>query len=532
LKTTAATAANAVVAAANRANTTAVAPAYTTAVAPAVYTTADVNVKEKVTRLEQAQMREAFALSLNVAAAATAGTTTTTVVATNATAAAAATNMTAAVAATNTTVVAPAAANITAHFDVKEKVTRSEQAQMREALALSVNVTAVAPTASTRTAANATSAAIAAVDNGPSSGHAAGPASRLLAHNRCPKSLQVGCSQKNGAAPEVDELEHKPPNLCYPGSWACGSGLEIKHETLSRFRVFSCCKTQSSDAVEFWQVRLEDVDNYYHIVENDSMLLDATTKVCFAMVSKVHVPEPQQLVSAAKLLMKKHPMYTNLSGHADGRFQRVAQMADLGRVARIQQGRGLRPGVVPIKQGSAAMYGTRQSKNRKADGGLHNAPYKSKEVMTPAEQKDFDRQMHRCASTLSKILQEAFGEEAVQSMQAAVNGAFLPSVDRQGCASSMAVSHDFVRTTHKDAGISCFFVMWLGGDQKQYFVFPEYRVAVPARNGMSVLWNPLFMHGTSTAFNGKPGDRTALALINTKQTADAQKKAVQDGTYL
>jgi hypothetical protein len=47
---------------------------------------------------------------------------------------------------------------------------------MREALALSVNVTAVAPTASTRTAANATSAAIAAVDSGPSSGHAAGPA--------------------------------------------------------------------------------------------------------------------------------------------------------------------------------------------------------------------------------------------------------------------------------------------------------------------------------------------------------------------
>ena len=101
LKTTAATAANAVVAAVNRAtippaaNTTAVAPAYTTAVAPAAYTTADVNAKEKVTRLEQAQMREAFALSLNVAAAATAGTTTTTVVATNATAAAAAGTMTA-----------------------------------------------------------------------------------------------------------------------------------------------------------------------------------------------------------------------------------------------------------------------------------------------------------------------------------------------------------------------------------------------------------------------------------------------------
>ena len=245
-------------------------------------------------------MREAFALSLNVTAAATAGTTTTTVVATNATAAAAAgtmtatapaaaANMTAAVAATNTTVVAPAAANITADFDVKEKVTRLEQAQMREALALSVNVTAVAPTASTTTAAaaNATSAAIAAVDNGPSSGHAAGPAGRLLAHNRCPKSLQVGCSQKNGAAPEVEELEHKPANLCYPGSWACGSGLEIKHETLSRFQVFSCCKTQSSDEVEFWQVRLEDVEQYYHIVENDSMLLDARTKVCFAMVSKV-----------------------------------------------------------------------------------------------------------------------------------------------------------------------------------------------------------------------------------------------------
>ena len=224
-------------------------------------------------------------------------------------------------------------------------------------------------------------------------------------------------------------------------------------------------------------------------------------------------------------------MYTNLSGHPDGRFQKVARKYKHGESGE-GDGRGLRPGVVPIKQGSAAMYGTRQSKNRKADGGLHNAPYKSKKAMTPPEQKDFDGDMHLCASTLSKILREAFGEEAAQSMRAAVNAAFLPCVDEQGCASSMAVSHDFVRTTHQDAGISCFFVMWLGGDQRQYFVFPEYRVAVPARHGMSVLWNPSCMHGTSTAFNGKPGDRTALALINTKQTADAQKKAVQDGTYL
>ena len=162
-------------------------------------------------------------------------------------------------------------------------------------------------------------------------GHPAGPAGRLLAHNRCPKSLQVGCSQKNGAAPEVEELEHKPANLYHPCSWACGSGLEIKHETLSRFQVFSCCKTQSSDEVEFWQVRLEDVDQYYHIVENDSMLLDARTKVCFAMVSKVHVPQPQQMVSAAKLLIEKHPMYTNLSGHPDGRFQKVARKYKHGR---------------------------------------------------------------------------------------------------------------------------------------------------------------------------------------------------------
>jgi site-specific DNA-cytosine methylase len=53
-------------------------------------------------------------------------------------------------AATNTTlvapatVVAPAAAGISIDFDVKEKVTRLELAQMQEALALSINVTAVA----------------------------------------------------------------------------------------------------------------------------------------------------------------------------------------------------------------------------------------------------------------------------------------------------------------------------------------------------------------------------------------------------
>ena len=177
LKTTVATAANAAIAAANGA--TIPPAANTTAVAPAAYTTADVDIKEKVTRLEQAQMREAFALSLNVTTAATACTTTTTAAAANATATAAAgtmtatapadaANMTAAVATTNTTIVAPAAANITTDFDVKEKVTRLEQAQIREALELSVNVTAVAPTASTTTAAaaNATSAAIAAVDNG------------------------------------------------------------------------------------------------------------------------------------------------------------------------------------------------------------------------------------------------------------------------------------------------------------------------------------------------------------------------------
>ena len=96
----------------------------------------------------------------------------------------------------------------------------------------------------------------------------------------------------------------------------------------------------------------------------------------------------------------------------------------------------------------------------------------------------------------------------------------------QGCAASMAVSHNFVRTTHSDAATSAFFVMWLGGNNRQYFVFPEYGVAVPLRHGMSVLWNPSCMHGTSTAALDEPGDRTALALINTKQAADAQKLAL------
>ena len=172
------------------------------------------------------------------------------------------------------------------------------------------------------------------------------------------------------------------------------------------------------------------------------------------------------------------------------------------------------------------MYGTRQSKNRVADKGLHNAPYKPKEDMSPKEQSAFDATMRTCATALSAQMRRTFGKASALGMKAAVASAFLPSVDDQGCAASMAVSHDFVRTTHSDAAASAFFVTWLNGANQQYFVFPEFGIAVPLSHGISVLWNPSCMHGTSTAADTGPGGRTALALINTKQSADAQRLAI------
>ena len=88
------------------------------------------------------------------------------------------------------------------------------------------------------------------------------------------------------------------------------------------------------------------------------------------------------------------------------------------------------PGSAPPKQGSAAMYGTRQSKNRAADGGLHSASYKPKEAMSDEEQSEFDTTMEVCAmaTTLSAHIRQAFGRAAAQSMRAAVTNAYLPYV--------------------------------------------------------------------------------------------------------
>ena len=146
--------------------------------------------------------------------------------------------------------------------------------------------------------------------------------------------------------------------------------------------------------------------------------------------------------------------------------------------------------------------------------------------MSAEEQSGFDATMRVCATTLSAQMGRAFGKAAAQGMRAAVMTALLSSVDDQGRAASMAVSHDFVRTTHSGAAVSAFFVTWPNGVNRQYFVFPEYGIAVPLRHGVSVLWNPSCMHGTSTAADDAPGGRTALALINIKQSADAQRLAI------
>ena len=136
------------------------------------------------------------------------------------------------------------------------------------------------------------------------------------------------------------------------------------------------------------------------------------------------------------------------------------------------------------------MYGTRQSKGRAADKGLHNAPWKPKEEMSPKQQVEFDTTMPSvCNNTLRLLsghMRQAFGRAAAQGVRAAVTTAYLPSADEQGCASGMAVSHDFVTRTHNDAAVSAFFVVWLNGTNRQYFVFPEHGVAVPLRHHSGV----------------------------------------------
>ena len=190
------------------------------------------------------------------------------------------------------------------------------------------------------------------------------------------------------------------------------------------------------------------------------------------------------------LLIDKHPTYPNLSAHADGKLKKVAALQSQQLCASDNAGRGMPPGTISIKQGDAAMYGTRQSKNRAADNDLHCAPYKPKKAMSVAEQSQFDAAMKSCATAVSAQMRKAFGKAAAQGMRAAVTSALLPSVDEQGCAASLAVSHDFVRATHADAVVAAAFVTWFNGTTRQYFVFPEYGVAVAMQHGVSVLFNP------------------------------------------
>jgi hypothetical protein len=291
----------------------------------------------------------------------------------------------------------------------------------------------------------------------------------------------------------------------------------VNEHTVANFQVLSCQRTQHAEAVEFWQLRLHDVEHRYHIITEDSILTDANTGVSFAMAAATRVSQHDETVEAAMLLMEKYPTYSNLSGHADGKLKRVAASYNKQRSNDSDNaGKGMPPGTTSI------IYGTRQSKNREADSGLHCAPYKPAKVMSVDEQSLFDAAMRSRATAVSAQMRRAFGKAAAQGMRAAVTSALLPSVDEQGCAASLAVSHDFVRATHADAVVSAAFVTWFNGTNRQYFVFPEYGVAIPIRHGMSVLWNPAYMHGTSTAAENKPGGRTAIAILTTKLGAVAQ----------
>ena len=354
-----------------------------------------------------------------------------------------------------------------------------------------------------------------------------GPGARQIAANRDQKSIRHARRPDDGSLHDTCVLECKPKQLCYPGGTLHGSGLQLNEQTVANFEVRTCRRTHDAEAVEFWQLRMHDVEHYYHIVAEDTILVDADTGVSFAMAAALQTDQDDEVVRAALLLIEKHPTYSNLSAHADGKLKKVAARQSQQLCASDNAGRGMPPGTVSIKQGDAAMYGTRQSKNRSADSDLHCAPYKPKKAMSESEQSQFDTAMKTCATAVSARMRKAFGKAAAQGMRAAVTSALLPSVDEQGCAASLAVSHDFVRATHADAVVAAAFVTWFNGTTRQYFVFPEYGVAVAMQHGVSVLFNPAYMHGTSTAANNAPGGRTAAAILTTKQGVDAQKLAIR-----
>ena len=354
-----------------------------------------------------------------------------------------------------------------------------------------------------------------------------GPVARQLAVNRDQKSIPPARKPADGALHDTHVLNDKPKQLCYPGGTLHGSGLQLNERTVANFEVLSCRRTQHAEAVEFWQLRLQDVEHHYHIIADDTILVDADTGVSFAMAAALQIDQHDETVKAAMLLIDKYPTYSNLSAHADGKLKKVAALHNRQRCDSDNAGKGMPPGTTSIKQGEAAIYGTRQSKNRAADNDLHCAPYKPEKVMSVEEQSQFDAAMKSCATAVSAQMRKAFGKAAAQGMRAAVTSALLPSVDEQGCAASLAVSHNFVRATHADAVVSAAFVTWFNGTNRQYFVFPEYGVAVPIQHGVSVLWNPAYMHGTSTAADNAPGGRTAIAILTTKQGADAQRLAIR-----
>ena len=75
------------------------------------------------------------------------------------------------------------------------------------------------------------------------------------------------------------------------------------------------------------------------------------------------VHQSDDTVAAAMLLMEKYPTYSNLSDHADGKLRKVAASYSRRHPEpgnSDNAGKGMPPGTVSIKQGKAAIYGTRQ----------------------------------------------------------------------------------------------------------------------------------------------------------------------------
>ena len=120
-----------------------------------------------------------------------------------------------------------------------------------------------------------------------------------------------------------------------------------------------------------------------------------------------------------------------------------------------------------------------------------------------------------------KSIRHLFGAKSLEEVRRVMQVTQIPSIGQSGHAPVVHATCGWQRSLHDDPAVSPVFALWVddGKCGIQYLAFPEYRIAVELIHGLRLIWNPSFLHSTTSPGVGTVQGRYSFAFMYTLKTA-------------